>query len=227
MRYNNHMDKTVETYFGEYAKEGDVLYDPLTDMYKAKAGGRTIEIQGQASRYGNVKAFREAMAMRGETSGEAYDKVACMDFPELRPDRDPNKEIKVYYHDRFPSRPIRSIIEDAIGLLNDKKGLRISYYLGGIHDGEVSLALAANHPTDPWLRKVLEVTFPQKAFERFSHDVDISAGLTARLDTDTYIELRIAFLLYRALRLDDDNAKGIRLDVFRISASDTTYCFTF
>lgn len=220
------MDKTDITRLGDYVKEEDILYDPLTDTYRIKAEGRTTEIQSQALRSENAKALREATARIGEADG----KVACMDTPEARPDRNPKEQAKVYYHDRYPSMPIRSIVGDAIDMLNRNKKLRISEFdlrVDGIDGGEVSLVLAANRVTEPWLRKVLEVTFPQKAFERFGHDVDRCAGLKAKLDTNAYIKLRIAFLLYQAIKLNDRDAERINLDIFRVFASDTGPDFAF
>ena len=121
--------------------------------------------------------------------------------------------------------PVEAIIDDAIELLNEKKDLhisKISFQTEKLGDNEVSIAFAADHPTDPRLRKILEVIFTMKAFDRaHKTDVDRCARLKARLDTNTFIKLRIAYLLYQALKLNDADARRISLDVFRISSSRT------
>jgi hypothetical protein len=110
-------------------------------------------------------------------------------------------------------------------MLNKNKNLHISkitFHTEKFGDQEISLAFAADHPADPGLRKILEVVFTHKAFDRaYSTDLDKYAGLKARLDTNTFIKLRIAYLLYQALKLNDSDAKKISLDIFRIFSSNT------
>jgi len=151
---------------------------------------------------------------------KANNTVACVE--PLDPTADPLSSPHIYYHDRFPSIPIRSIIDDAITMLNNKKKLHISKISSSQTHPDFTLAISADHPTDPGLRKVLEVTFTDKTFDRAHHtDIDKYAGLKAKLDTNTYIKLRIAFLLYHALKLRKSDAKNINLDIFRIISSDT------
>jgi len=156
---------------------------------------------------------------------KAQNTVACCDLPEPELTSGADSNIKVYYHDRYPSIPRKSIIDDAIELLNNKKNLhitKISFHTGKFGDQEISLAFAADHPTDPGLRKILEVIFTKKAFDRaYDTEIDKYAKLKARLDTNTFIKLRIAFLLYQALKLNDSDAKKISLDIFRIFSSNT------
>lgn len=161
---------------------------------------------------------------------KANNTVACMDKPEMRPDYNPNAEVKVYYHDRFPSIPIRSIIDDAIELLNNKKKLhisKISFHNEKFSDQDYRLAISSLFPTNVVLRKTLEVVINHRAFDRaYKTELDEYAGLKARLDTNTYIKLRIAFLLYEAIKLRDEDARKISLDIFRIMGSDTRPDFT-
>ena len=52
----------------------------------------------------------------------------------------------------------------------------------------------------------LVIALKHTAFDRaYRTDIDMQAGLKAKLDTDTYIKLRIAFLLFEALKVDDYN----------------------
>jgi hypothetical protein len=155
--------------------------------------------------------------------------VACMDIPEWRPDVNPNYILpnQIYYHDRYPTINLHSIISGAIEVLNKHKNLhvtKIDLHTNSV-DGEVSLAFSADD-RKPGFRKTLEVTFPQKAFERFTHDLDRYAGLKAKWDTNTYIKMRIAYLLLHALRLKKEDAEKINLDIIRIFASNTRPTFT-
>jgi hypothetical protein len=156
--------------------------------------------------------------------------VACMDIPEWKPECKPNNYIlpnQIYYHDRYPTINLHSIIYGAIEVLNKHKNLhvtKIDLHTNSV-DGEVSLAFSADD-RKPGFRKTLEVTFPHKAFERFTHDLDRYAGLKAKWDTNTYIKMRIAYLLLHALRLKKEDAEKINLDVIRIFASNTRPTFT-
>jgi len=162
---------------------------------------------------------------------KASNTVACCDLPELKPDYNPNDKVKVYYHDRFPSIPIRSIIDDAIELLNNKKNLhisKISLHNEKFSDKDYRLAISSRIPERPGYIKTLEVAINHTAFDRaYKTELDGYAKLKARLDTNTYIKLRIAFLLYQALKLRDEDARKISLDIFRIIGSDTRPGFHF
>ena len=162
---------------------------------------------------------------------KASNTVACCDLPELKPDYNPNDKVKVYYHDRFPSIPIRSIIDDAIELLNNKKNLhisKISLHNEKFSDQDYRLAISSRIPERPGYIKTLEVAINHTAFDRaYKTELDGYAKLRARLDTNTYIKLRIAFLLYQALKLRDEDARKISLAIFRIIGSDTRPGFHF
>lgn len=159
---------------------------------------------------------------------KANNTVACCDLPEYKPDYNPNDRVKVYYHDRFPSIPIRSIIDDAIELLNNKKNLHISKISFSQSHPDFRLAISSRIPERPGYIKTLEVAINHTAFDRaYKTELDGYAKLKARLDTNTYIKLRIAFLLYQALKLRDEDARKISLDIFRIIGSDTRPGFHF
>ncbi len=157
----------------------------------------------------------------------ARNTIACIDMPELKPYYDPNAAPRVYYHDRYPSIPVRAIIDDAIELLNKKKNLHITKISFSQSHPEFFLAISSNHPYDPGSRKVLEVSIHHSAFDRVKQEIDDYAGLKAKLDTNTYIKLRIAFLLYEALKLRDRDALEISLNIFKVHGSVTRPNFTF
>ena len=69
--------------------------------------------------------------------------------------------------------------------------------------------------------KTLMVVIKHTAFDRaYRTDIDIQAGLKAKLDTDTYIKLRIAFLLFEALKVDDYNNRIIGSGLCEVIYSD-------
>ena len=68
--------------------------------------------------------------------------------------------------------------------------------------------------------KTLLVLIKHAAFDRAHRtDIDKFAGLKAKLDTDTYIKLRIAFLLFEALKVDD-YSKSIDSDLCEVISSN-------
>ena len=147
--------------------------------------------------------------------------VACMDLPKPTPDYDPKAVPKVYYNDRFPSVPARTIIDEAIKLLNAKKNLHMTKVdVERAFDG-FKLILYSDMPTAWGMGKNLAVLIKHSAFDRaHKTDIDMHAGLMAKLDTDTYIKLRIAFLLYEALKTCGYNKQSMDSDIFEILYSD-------
>ena len=148
--------------------------------------------------------------------------VACMDLPKPTPYYDPSAAPTVYYNDRFPSVPASSIIDEAIKLLNAKKNLhmtKLSQFQ--IFEG-FKILIRSDMPVVQGSDKTLLVLIKHAAFDR-AHRTDIAmqAGLKAKLDTDTYIKLRIAFLLYEALKAD--NNKSIDSDIFEIISSNVRH----
>ena len=112
-------------------------------------------------------------------------------------------EPKVYYQPRYPSKPPMVIIEEALELLNSKKHLGIkkielSKEFGSIIRLTISSDASAERPD---YSRVLSVYIDYKAFDRaYEMETDEEAGLMTKLDTDTYIKLRLAFLINKALK---------------------------
>ena len=79
----------------------------------------------------------------------------------------------------------------------------------------------------PGSDKTLIVMIKHAAFDRaYKTDIDKFAGLKAKLDTDTYIKLRIAFLLFEALKVDDCNKPNIDSDLCDVICFDSKVRFT-
>ncbi len=148
--------------------------------------------------------------------------VACMDLPKPTPYYDPNATPTIYYNDRFPSMPVSSIIDDAIKLLNAKKNLHMTKIsVDQIFEG-FKILIRSDMPVAQGSDKTLMILIKHAAFDRAKRtDIDMHAGLKAKLDTDTYIKLRIAFLLFEALKVD--NNKSIDSDIFEIISSNVRH----
>ena len=146
--------------------------------------------------------------------------VACCDAPD-------GTQGSIYYHDRFPSIPIQSIIDDAIELLNTKMKLHVSKISFSQSHTDIRLAVSSKTTDRPGYVKTLEVLINHSVFDRsYKSWLDAGAGLKAKLDTNTYIKLRIAFLLYKTLKLSDDDAKKVSLAIFKVVGSYTRLDFT-
>lgn len=147
--------------------------------------------------------------------------VACAKMPELTPYYDPKAAPKIYYNDRFPSKRSVDIIDEAIKLLNVKKNLCMTKI--SIEPAFEGFRLRAHSdmPAARGMGKTLAVLIKHTAFDR-AHmtDIDAQARLMAKLDTDTYIKLRIAFLLYEALKTCEYNKQSMDSDIFEILYSD-------
>lgn len=148
-------------------------------------------------------------------------KVACMDLPKSTPDYDPSAVPKVYFNERFPSKRSGNIIDEAIELLNAKKDLRMTKTsVEQVFEG-FKLRLHSDMPAVRGMGKNLVVLIKHTAFDRaHKTDIDMYARLMAKLDTDTYIKLRIAFLLYEALKTCGYNKQSMNSDIFEILHSD-------
>ena len=129
---------------------------------------------------------------------------------------------KVYYQPRYPSKPPMVIIEEALELLNSKKHLGIgNIELSKTSDSTIRLTLSSDATAEiPGYQRVLSVHIEYKAFDR-THDMtaDKDAGLTEKLDTDTYIRLRLAFLINQALKRVPPIALCTDLGVFKVIGS--------
>lgn len=148
-------------------------------------------------------------------------KVACMEMPKPTPYYDPSAMPKVYYNDRFPSKRSGDIIDEAIELLNAKKDLHMTKVdINQVFEG-FKIRLHSDMPAVRGMGKTLVVLIKHSAFDRaHKTDIDMHAGLMAKLDTNTYIKLRIAFLLYEALKTCEYNKQSMDSDIFEIIYSD-------
>ena len=175
----------------------------------------TVCGNGYTSSYDPIDAlYRGAMDPRDNV-------VACAEMPKPTPDYDPSATPKVYFNDRFPSVPDRTIIDEAIKLLNVKKNLHmIKVDVERVFEG-FTLRLYSDMPAAGGMGKNLVVLIKHAAFDRAHRtDIDADARLMAKLDTDTYIRLRIAFLLYEALKTCEFNKHQMDSDIFKILYSD-------
>ena len=147
--------------------------------------------------------------------------VACAKMLKLMPDFDPNAVPKVYYNERFPSKRSGDIIDEAIELLNAKKNVNMTKTsVDQVFEG-FKLRLHSDMPAVRGMGKTLIVLIKHAAFDRaHESDIDAEAKLMAKLDTNTYIKLRIAFLLYEALKTCEYNKHQMDSDIFEILYSD-------
>ena len=147
--------------------------------------------------------------------------VACAEMLKPTPDYDPKAVPKIYFNDRFPSKRSGDIIDEAIELLNAKKNVNMTKVsVNQVFEG-FKLRLHSDAPAAKGTGKTLGVLIKHTAFDRAHRtDVDADARLMAKLDTDTYVKLRIAFLLYEALKTCGFNKHQMDSDIFEILYSD-------
>ena len=170
---------------------------------------------GYVSNYDPIDAlYRGAMDPRDNM-------VACVEMPKPTPDYDPSATSKVYYNSRFPSKRSGDIIDEAIELLNSKKNVNMTKVsIEPVFEG-FRLRTHSDTPAVRGMGKTLIVLIKHAAFDRaHESDIDAEARLMAKLDTDTYIKLRIAFLLYEALKTYEYNKQSMDSDIFEILYSD-------
>ena len=215
--YNIDMIEKTLRDSGEHLK--NVLLDSII-----KIGGKLVNCPWDDYEYRSVylrslqdpidALYRGAMDPRDNV-------VACMDLPKPTPYYDPSAMPKVYYNDRFPSKRSGDIIDEAIELLNAKKDLRMTKVdIEQVFEG-FKLRLHSDMPAARGMGKNLVVLIKHTVFDRAHRtDIDMHAGLMAKLDTDTFIKLRIAFLLYEALKTCGYSKQSIDSDIFEIIYSD-------
>ena len=140
-------------------------------------------------------------------------------------DYDTKDAPKVYYQPRYPSKPPMIIIEEALELLNSKKHLGIgNIELSKTSDSTIRLTLSSDTSAERSdYSRVLSVCIDYKAFDRtYDMETDEEAGLMTKLDTDTYIRLRLAFLINKALKRVPPIALCTDLGVFKVIGSYDT-----
>ena len=201
--------------------------------YIVKMGGRLVNDLGNDTNANNADKYRDIYLRSGQDPIDALYRgpidprdtvVACMDLPKPTPYYDPNATPTIYYNDRFPSMPASSIIDEAIKLLNAKKNLYMTKIsVNQIFEG-FKILIRSDMPISQGSDKTLMVLIKHAAFDRAQRtDIDMQAGLKAKLDTDTYIKLRIAFLLFEALKVDDCNKQSIDSELCEIISSNVRY----
>ena len=175
----------------------------------------TVCWNGYTSSYDPIDAlYRGAMDPRDNM-------VACVEMPKPTSDYDPSATSKVYYNSRFPSKRSGDIIDEAIELLNTKKNANMTKIsIEPVFEG-FRLRTHSDMPAVRGMGKTLIVLIKHAAFDRaHESDIDAEARLMAKLDTNTYIKLRIAFLLYEALKTCEYNKHQMDSDIFEILYSD-------
>ena len=197
----------------------DRLKNDLLDSIM-RMGGRLVNDLGNYTNVcenGYVSSYDPIDALYRGAIDPADTVVACMDIPEPKPYYDPSAAPTVYYNDRFPSVPASTIISEAIKLLNAKKNLNLTNtIIDQIFEG-FKLSIHFDMPFVPGSKKTLIVMIKHAAFDRaYKTDIDMYAGLKAKLDTDTYIKLRIAFLIFEALKIDGCNKPNIDSDLCNV-----------
>ena len=191
-----------------------------------RMGGRHEDDLGNDTNANNADKYRDIYLRSGQDPIDALYRgpvdprdtvVACMYIPVPKPYYDPSAAPTVYYNDRFPSVPASTIISEAIKLLNAKKNLNLTNtIIDQIFEG-FKLSIHFDMPFVPGLKKTLIVMIKHAAFDRAQRtDIDKFAGLKAKLDTDTYIKLRIAFLIFEALKIDGCNKPNIDSDLCNV-----------
>ena len=206
-------------------KDGnDRLKNDFLD-YIVKMGGRLVDDlgnNGNAYRNGYVGSYDPTSTLYSGVPDPADAVVACMDLPKSTPYYDPNAAPTVYHHNRFPSMSASTIISEAIKLLNAKKNLNLTKTtIDQVFDG-FRLIIHSDTPVVRGLTETSVVLIKHAAFDRAHRtDIDVQAGLMAKLDTDTYIRLRIAFLLYEAVtKIDEWNKERMNSDIFEVIYND-------
>ena len=213
------IDKVEEAlrYGSEHIK--NVLLDSII-----RIGGKLVNCPWDDDEYRSIylRSLQDPIdALYRGAMGSDDTVVACMDLPKPTPYYDPSAMPKVYYNDRFPSKRSGDIIDEAIELLNTKKDLCMTKMsVEQVFEG-FKLRLHSDMPITRGLGKNLAVLIKHSAFDRaHKTDIDMHAGLVAKLDTDTYVKLRIAFLLYEALKTCGYNKQSMDSDIFEILYSD-------
>lgn len=233
----------------EHLTGEDILYDPRSDTYKVIVGDRMVEVPDYPLRSERLNMLKDALKDPLHYTDDAFRRDYLGDWAEVARARTATEVeeaarvgstlttndggVMTYQHDRFPSIPFRSVIEDAIELLRKNKKLRLSKISLNRFESRYVLAISSRSfgdPEPPLIRiRTLEISISYAAFDRaLETELDREAGLKASLDTDTYIKLRIAFLLYKALSMNDEEAKKFwMVGIFSVLGSSTRHDFSF
>ena len=214
----------------------DRLKNDLLDSI-VRMGGRLVDDLDNDTNANNADIYRDIYLRSGQDPIDALYRgaidpadtiVACMDIPEPKPYYDPSAVPTVYYNDRFPSVPASSVIDEAIKLLNAKKNLHMTKIsVDQIFKG-FKIVINSDMPFVNGSDKTLIVVIKHAAFDRAHRtEIDKQAGLKAKLDTNTYIKLRIAFLLYETLKVNEYNKQSIDSNLCEIICFSSNVKATF
>ena len=142
-------------------------------------------------------------------------------------------EGEIFYHTVFPDMPARKIIEEAKKILETKKNIRFgkfSIQAEGSGDSKVyrviySVLNCVGQDLDQG--KLIEVLIPMKTFKRHKNKIDEYAKLRGNLDTNTYIILRIAYLLLKLTQMNSRDVDQIQTDLITVIGHTTKPIFHF
>ena len=161
--------------------------------------------------------------------------IAAVDLEEAKLQK-PGDPMKIYYHDRWPTKPSHIIIDDAINLLKTKKhiSIQVREKHGNITyatNESAYLSFSAKKPISPDIVEyatIADIQLPNRVFDRTKHHLDDDMKLRGRLDTNTYITLRIAWLILEVIKLNEcDTDLWVDSDVLKIIGFETRPLFSF
>lgn len=230
----------------EHLTGEDILYDPRSDTYKVIVGDRMVEVPDYPLRSERLNMLKDALKDTLHYTDDAFRRDYLGDWAEAAGARTATEAeeaarvgstlttndggIMTYQYDRYPSIPCRSVIEDAIELLNKNKKLhlhKVSFYRNGLYC-ILTVSSRGHTALGKTPVRTVKVSINLATFDRMlKTELDREAGLKASLDTNTYIKLRIAFLLYKALSMKDEEAKKFwAAGIFRVMSSNTQFDYS-
>lgn len=198
------------------------IYDPFTYCYKIKVGEHTVEIPAH---FLTQEHLDDLAAVLKNIDDDSKIKATLDTWERAVVNSKGDSStwtVELCGKPRYISKSSELIIDDVIKLLNDYKGLNVKkIYMSkkpsSKFGSEIDLGLISDIPQNHTEERLLQVYMDHRVFDRtYKMDTDKEAGLAAKLDTDTYIVLRIAFLIYKSLKVDQEEAVKINLDGFRV-----------
>ena len=198
------------------------IYDPFTYCYKIKVGEHAVEIPAH---FLTPEHLDDLAAVLKGIDDDSKIKAILDTWVKAVINSKIDSSAWTVEHcgkPRCPSKSSELIIDDVIKLLYDYKGLNVKkVYMfkkpSSKFGSEIELGLISDIPQKHTGERLLQVYMDHRVFDRtHKMDTDKEAGLVAELDTNTYIALRIAFLIYKSLKADQEEAVKINLDGFRV-----------
>ena len=198
------------------------IYDPFTNSYKIKAGEYKVEVPAYFLTQEHLDDL--AAVLKGIDDDNKI-KAALDTWVKavINSNGDYSTwKVELCGKPRYLSKSSELIIDDVIKLLDDYKGLNVKkVYMSkkpsSKFGSEIYLGLISDMPQKRTEERLLQIYMDHRVFDRtHKMDIDKEAGLAAKLDIDTYIALRIAFLIYKSLKVDQEETVKINLDGFRV-----------